>query len=264
MSLLFHKQYSGKQNEKHNNFYQSNMTTPKKDNVSKQKGDNVDLQKGNDEASFTLVSYQRKSHTSARTAEIPMLTFHVVNPGKLKEFKDFQRRIYDAIETYLKITPGTTSSILEKWKEAKSTTNLSDATFRVISKKLQLKDLTDYRKQLQAIPGFDKYVSFKDNKHNTSGFLYHMPNVVKNEDSTINEHANNENRVTDDTPNLDLTLPDAPDEVYDTTDNTDDTITTNPKPYKICYGSDLDIKALLQELWPFIKRTTLLLESGPS
>jgi hypothetical protein len=42
------------------------MNTPKKDNGSKKKDESVDGQKGKDDTSYTLVSYQRKMHGTAR------------------------------------------------------------------------------------------------------------------------------------------------------------------------------------------------------
>jgi hypothetical protein len=67
------------------------MNIPKKDNGSKKKDELVDGQKGKDDTSYTLVSYQRKMHGTARIEDSPMPVYHAVTPGKLKEFKEFQR-----------------------------------------------------------------------------------------------------------------------------------------------------------------------------
>jgi len=164
-----------------------------------------------------------------------MPVYHAVTPGKLKEFKEFQKNLHLAIELFLEVTPGVKNLFLTKWNDIKSTANLADITFRNKSKKLQLKDLLDYWKQIQTVPGFDKYIMFMDNKNNTSGFLYQVQDLDSmraNEKKIGNKTV--DTQVTDIIPNVDTGPNESPENGYDNTDKTDDTITTNPKPYKVC------------------------------
>jgi hypothetical protein len=191
-------------------------------------------------------------HGTARKGDSPMPVYHAVTPGKLKEFKEFQKNLHLVIEFFLEVTPGVKNLFLTKWN-IKSTANLADIAFRNISKKLQLKDLLDYQKQIQTIPGFDKYIMFMDNKNNSSGFLYQVQDLDSmraNEENIGNKTV--DTQATDIIPNVETGLNESLENGYDNTDRTDDTITTNPKPYKVCYSSDSDIHALLQELWPSI------------
>jgi hypothetical protein len=94
---------------------------------------------------------------------------------------------------------------------------------------------------------------FMDNKNNSSGFLYQVQDLDSmraNEENIGNKTV--DTQATDIIPNVETGPNESPENGYDNTDKTDDTITTNPKPYKVCYSSDSDIHALLQELWPSI------------
>jgi hypothetical protein len=91
-----------------------------------------------------------------------------------------------------------------------------------------------------------------ENRSNTSGFLYHLHDLEMAVRNNEEIPQNLDTQVTDIIPTLELDRTCIQDEEYDNTDKTDDTITTNPKPYKVCYSSDSDIQALLQELWPSV------------
>jgi len=148
------------------------MDAPKKGNFSRKKDGTTKVQKSEDEASFTLVSCQRKLHATRCNTNSAMTTYKAVLLGKLKEFNGFQKQVHSAIEDFLKHYSQITTHLKSryhcfsiKWIVAKQrSVNLEDATFRNVSKMLQVKDLMDYKNQLQEIPEFDKYMTFSADK----------------------------------------------------------------------------------------------------
>jgi hypothetical protein len=141
-----------------------NSNTPKQTNKATTRGDGS-KNTSSDEASFTIVSYQRKSSGTAcmaqRSTTPSQETKHKkVTEGNYKSFKDFQAFVYSIVTKIMNKTDSEKYPLLRNWKSVNTRqVNLETATFRTISRILNVKDLHDYCQQLQVIPEFQQHVT---------------------------------------------------------------------------------------------------------
>ncbi len=138
--------------------------TPKKGNsmrrvISPKGRDN----KSSDEASFTLVSYQRgtpaRINKPHEVSQMAKNSFQEVTKGK---FHVFQKDIYPFIGKILEENSDFKTTLACNWKSGKQgMLALSEnSTFRTVSKILKIKQLQEYRRLIQTLPGIEGYVEF--------------------------------------------------------------------------------------------------------
>jgi hypothetical protein len=215
--------------------------TPKATNVVKERKGNENLDdntnKSSDGASFTIVTYGRKPRATSK------LQFTEVTKTK---FQAFQRIIFPIVEKILDENKTLDTHFACQWK-ALCVNNKVDATtsYRSAQKAIKFNQLPEYRTLLEALPGIQNYIIFRNDRLNPDGFYYALPDSTQ-EPLVISEEqkkASSNNHNKDKLEELE--------QYDDTKDN--ETIASVPNTKKYCYGTDLDIKTMFTDLWPYIQ-----------
>jgi len=175
--------------------------------------------------------------------------FHEVT---LLHFKQFHSRIYPILRRLID-DGNLNTEFANKWKQVQQSLQRihEQSTFCAVSKAFALKDLKDYMRCINTVPGIDKFVTLSTSTMIENGFkaVFH-PEIE--EVSLLTPNLTNSSKNFQDSEN-ERQLYGIP------KDN--DSITTVPQNGKVCYGSDADIHEMLLDLWPHI---TAFLDKQPN
>ena len=137
-------------------------------------------------------------------------------------------------------------------------------TFRQVSKLLHLKDLPDYRNQLQTIPGIERFVAFMPSTTNPNGFrakfqdftdsnsMLTTGNIIVLDDNPSPKSTENILRDQETGSKQRMEINDTQLASESVRDN--DSITTIPPVSKDCYGSNGDTSYMLHVFWPYVMK----------
>ncbi len=189
---------------------------------------------------------KQKQHATTRTSIGDTKRQSLTNDAQeasIGKFKQFHGKLFPIIEIIVLRNKNQRHPFISKWQRVQQG-NLKlneNSTFRAVTKALDIKDLQEYRDQIETLPGIHDYVTFTDSHINSNGFRFTIKdanNYAEKMKSTAKDD------VIEGTLQENIPVPELSTE--------EDSITTVQTMYKVCYGSDAEIQEMLMEFWPYL------------